>query len=382
MGKPHVIAIPYPAQGHVIPLMEVAQCLAENGVQITFINTEFNHERVVKALPEAGDIHELIHLVAIPDGLEPLDDRGNIGKLGEAMSKTMPANLESRQNWDSKKALFLPASVSMMALTSSAQKLVDDGIIDNNGRPFVKQVIRLSPGMPEHSTMSLPWAMVLDLATQKIIFQAILDNNESTKLAERLICNTFNELEPAALSFIPRCVPIGPLLASNRFGKQAGYFWAGDPSCLQWLDQQPPRSVIYVAFGSFTVIDQTQFKELALGLELSNRPFLWVVRQDMTRDIYTAYPDGFEERPLWMEFDQFLNESYICDLWKVGLGFNKDENEIIKQEEIKNKVEQLLTDEGYKARALELQAKAIASVTEGGCSQENFNKFVAWIKEN
>ncbi|XP_073128827.1 UDP-glycosyltransferase 83A1-like [Henckelia pumila] len=455
MGKPHVIAIPYPAQGHVIPLMEVALCLAENGVQVTFVNTEFIHERVMKALPEAGNIHELMNLVTIPDGLEPLDDRSDLGKLGDAMYKTMPGNLEILINnihgiesgertcvlsdyymgWalevaeklGLKKALFLPASVAMMALTSNAQKLLDDGIIDKDGTPLTQQVIQLSPGMPELSIMNLPWAMVLDLTTQKIIFQAILENNESTKLAEWLICNTFNELEPAALSFIPRCFPVGPLISSNRLGKQAGYFWPEDSSCLQWLDRQPPRSVVYVAFGSFTVFDQTQFKELALGLELSNRPFLWVVRQDITQDIHTAYPEGFEERVknlgkmvgwapqqkvlshpsvacflshcgwnstieglsngipflCWPYFaDQFLNKNYICDLWKVGLGFNKDDNGIIKQEEIKNKVEQLLTDEGYKARTLELQAKAIASVADGGCSQKNFNKLVEWIKEN
>ena len=38
--------------------------------------------------------------------------------------------------------------------------------------------------------------------------------------------------------------------------------------------------VLYVTFGSFTHFDQNQFHELALGLDLTNRPFLWVVRQD------------------------------------------------------------------------------------------------------
>ncbi|OMO75763.1 UDP-glucuronosyl/UDP-glucosyltransferase [Corchorus olitorius] len=70
----------------------------------------------------------------------------------------------------------------------------------------------------------------------------------------------------------------------------AGSFWPEDEICQKWLDQQPPGSVIYVAFGSFT--------ELALGLELSNRPFLWVVRPDITKGIESdeLYPKGFKER--------------------------------------------------------------------------------------
>ena len=47
--------------------------------------------------------------------------------------------------------------------------------------------------------------------------------------------------------------------------------------------------MIYVAFGSYTIFDQTQFQELALGLELCNRPFLLVVRPN-------AYPAGFQDR--------------------------------------------------------------------------------------
>lgn len=53
-----------------------------------------------------------------------------------------------------------------------------------------------------------------------------------------------------------------------------------DVSCLEWLNQQPGQSVAYMTFGSLTVSDQKQFQELAVGLEFTNRPFLWVVRTD------------------------------------------------------------------------------------------------------
>ncbi|KAL2552212.1 Uncharacterized protein Fot_05831 [Forsythia ovata] len=77
---------------------------------------------------------------------------------------------------------------------------------------------------------------------------------------------------------------------------------------------------------------------------------------------------------------QFLNESYICEDWKVGLRFKKDENGIIRHEEIKNKIEQILEDKGYKERALNLQNKTMDSV-RGGCSYKNFINFIEWIKD-
>ncbi|CAL5369819.1 unnamed protein product [Camellia sinensis] len=196
-------------------------------------------------------------------------------------------------------------------------------------------------------------------------------------------------------------------------------------TCLEWLDQQPANSVVHVAFGSFTVFDQIQFQELALGLELTNRPFLWVVLPDITDENNDAYLKRFKERaatrgrmvgwapqqkvlghpsvacflshcgwnstmeglsngiplPCWPYFaDQFFNQSYICDVWKVGLGFNCDENGIVKQGEIKDKVEQLFSDKTFKARSLDLKEVVSKSAKEGGCSHNNFNNFIEWMK--
>ncbi|KAL7101007.1 hypothetical protein ACP275_08G030200 [Erythranthe tilingii] len=416
--------------------------------------SDFNHERIVKALSHTENINELINLASIPDGLAPNEDRNDLGKLTDAMMTVMPEKLEAliestnatesdkiicvitdyglgwaldlANKLGIKRAAFVPASVGLLALAINVLKLVDEGIIDSNGTPVKQQVIQLSPDMPAMSTLGFAWMCIGDFTAQKIIFNSILKNIELAKLADWVICNSSHELERGALAVVPNCVPVGPLLASNRLGKSAGYFWPEDSASLAWLDQQPPNSTIYIAFGSFTVFDQTQFQELAMGLELTQRPFLWVVRQDMTLDNDKAYPKGFKERVknrgkvvnwapqqkvlshpsvacflshcgwnstvegisnglpflCWPYFaDQFLNQSYICEYWKIGLSLDKDENEIIVHEEIRKKVELLLTDKSYKDRASNLQSKAVSSVTKGGCSQKNFNNFVAWIKE-
>ncbi|CAN1151909.1 UDP-glycosyltransferase 76E1 [Linum perenne] len=75
--------------------------------------------------------------------------------------------------------------------------------------------------------------------------------------------------------------------------------WADDRSCLAWLDRQDRGSVVYVAFGSIATIQtQLQFDELAFGLELTGRPFLWVVRPNYGRSGTSGekFPDGFLKR--------------------------------------------------------------------------------------
>lgn len=279
--------------------------------------------------------------------------------------------------------------------------------------------------MPAINTADFAWNCIGDLETQRFLFGWIQRNNEDLLQAQLFVCNSMYDLEPAAFGLPPGTLPIGPLLASNRHGKSIGNFWPEDSTCLRWVDNQSACSVIYVAFGSFTVFDETQFHELALGLELTNRPFLWVVRPDIITGKNGRYPEGFEERVgdrgmmvgwapqqkvlshpsiacflshcgwnstmegvskgvpflCWPYFaDQFQNQGYICDVWKVGLGFNRDERGIVRKGEIHDRVNQLLLDEKLKARAMALKEMIGQSVMEGGSSYKNFKNFIEWMK--
>jgi hypothetical protein len=118
--------------------------------------------------------------------------------------------------------------------------------------------------------------------TQKYIFQL-------EPITKWLLCNSSHKLEPAAFSLAPKIIPIGPIFSSHN---QLGNLWPQDQTCLKWLDQQSPCSVIYIAFGSFTTFSPTQFQELCFGLERSNRPFLWVMQPDLTELVKNIYPEG------------------------------------------------------------------------------------------
>ncbi|TXG65573.1 hypothetical protein EZV62_006848 [Acer yangbiense] len=110
-----------------------------------------------------------------------------------------------------------------------------------------------------------------------------IPNDSSLRIPER-----FKSIPPPA-----EC----PLMACNESGnKSVGNLFSEDLSCLKWLDQQPTQSVIYVAFGTSATFDQTQFEEFATGLELSNRPFLWVVRPDIMNNLNGSFLEEFRDR--------------------------------------------------------------------------------------
>lgn len=277
-----------------------------------------------------------------------------------------------------------------------------------------QQKVQLRPGMPLMDTVDLPWRCLgYEEADTKKVFEYLVEQGRGFELAEWYLFNTAYDLEPEAVSLSPKILSVGPLAAS-----QAGQFWKEDDSCLAWLDQHPPKSVLFLAFGSSTRFDMAQFQELALGLDLTGRPFLWAVRPGAEYEL----PEGFEGKkgkiigwapqqqvlshPALACFvshcgwsstleglssgvpflcrpyigDQFTNRNYLCDVWKVGIGLEKDENGVVSQWEVQRKVEELLGNEGIRARCVELKEKIRRSTEAGGRSSNNFDKFIEWLR--
>jgi hypothetical protein len=80
--RPHVVIFPFPAQGHINAMMQLAQILYARGFYITFVNTQYIQERLigsgsvesVKSLPD-------FRFETIPDGLP--SEHGRTSKLAE-----------------------------------------------------------------------------------------------------------------------------------------------------------------------------------------------------------------------------------------------------------------------------------------------------------
>jgi hypothetical protein len=129
-----------------------------------------------------------------------------------------------------------------------------------------------------------------------------------------VIFHTFDVLEQEVLnalySMFPRVHAIGPLqLLLNQI--QEVYLssigcnlWKEEVECLQWLDSNKPKSVIYVNFGSITTVTKEQLVEFGMGLAKSGHPFLWIIRPDMVTGDSAILPPEFTE--------ETKERSFIC----------------------------------------------------------------------
>ncbi|XP_073126871.1 7-deoxyloganetic acid glucosyltransferase-like [Henckelia pumila] len=114
----------------------------------------------------------------------------------------------------------------------------------------------------------------------------VITLTRQTVREKAVILNTFEDLEQPVLSNIrdhmPRLYTIGPGSAHLKTDSStpSGSLWAEDRSCINWLNSQKPKSVIYVSFGSITTVTREQLLEFWHGLVNSKRRFLWVMRPD------------------------------------------------------------------------------------------------------
>ncbi|RVW82742.1 hypothetical protein CK203_046885 [Vitis vinifera] len=135
-----------------------------------------------------------------------------------------------------------------------------------------------------------------------------------------------------------------PTFGKQPAGKHRRTLLARGLDLLEWLDQQPP------AQSSMSHLEASQF--------------LTKPRSPLVADggLGTA-AEGSEP-------------SFCCLLLKpTGAGTLS-----LKEEEIKNKVDELLIDEKFKARAMELKEMTALNVKEGGKSHSNLKNFIEWIK--
>ncbi|KAB2030517.1 hypothetical protein ES319_D05G237600v1 [Gossypium barbadense] len=249
---------------------------------------------------------------------------------------------------------------------------------------------------------------------------------------EAIILNTFDDLEHESLdalnSMLPPVYSVGPLHlvlnhnVDNSELKQIGSnLWKEEPECLQWLDSKEPNSVVYVNFGSITVMTADQLNEFAWGLANSKQPFLWVIRPDLVGDESAVVPAEFvaetKDRGMlatWCPQEQVLNHPsvggflthsgwnstiesisggvpmtcwpffaeqqtncwYSCTKW--GIGEEIDNN--VKRDEVESLVRELIKGEkgkDMKKKAVEWERKAkAATVNSDGSSYRNLDKII------
>jgi hypothetical protein len=132
------------------------------------------------------------------------------------------------------------------------------------------------PGLPDLTIDELR-PLLIYTSGQDIWRQMLVDDLGSIReKVSWVLVNTFDALEREAIAALGEhlpVIPVGPLLEPEPETGEAD-------ECTAWLDAQPPRSVVLVAFGSLVKTGDEETAEIAEGLASAERPFLWVLRHD------------------------------------------------------------------------------------------------------
>ncbi|KAI3786660.1 hypothetical protein L1987_40521 [Smallanthus sonchifolius] len=119
MRKPHAICIPFPAQGHINPMMNLAKLLHFKGFHISFVNTHFNHNGLLRSRgPSSLDGLPDFRFYSIPDGLPPSDAES---------TQSIPALCQSLPNCSLEPLCDLIAKLNNAAEEPPVSCIVSDG---------------------------------------------------------------------------------------------------------------------------------------------------------------------------------------------------------------------------------------------------------------
>ncbi|KAK1406856.1 hypothetical protein QVD17_38464 [Tagetes erecta] len=193
---------------------------------------------------------------------------------------------------------------------------------------YLDTVLDCIPAMPGIRLKDIPPFIRYINPGDEFMAQFFVSQLDKSKSASAIFFNTFDELDydildASSLKF-PPCYSIGPLhlLESKIVDKSLASFksnlWKEDIECVKWLDSREPSSVIYVNFGSITVMTSQQLVEFGWGLAKSNYSFLWIIRPDLVIGESAILPPELlgeiSGRGLladWCPQEQVLNHSSI-----------------------------------------------------------------------
>ncbi|KAL3697414.1 hypothetical protein R1sor_011490 [Riccia sorocarpa] len=309
-------------------------------------------------------------------------------------------------------------------------KIKQDGTLQN-----FEGIVNVS-GLPPLTFADLP-------GSTRLRPQNSLNIAKTMEKAELVIVNTFYELEYPQIDAMEQwhadqartsgrkkteLFLVGPLSSAasfqdvsfTRLGPKAEKTDTKAGEFLQWLNGQPPQSVLFICMGSLYHWNPLQVYELALALESSGQRFLWVLPLgDHISSLEAVLPAGFEERmrgmglvasgwvpqlqilshgavggflthcgwnsliesissgvPVicWPEkAEQFMNRRYFVDVLKIGVNVGPGElgSTFVPHENFEKAFRLLMVEDEGKAirsKVQKLMLSARAAVTAGGAS--------------
>ncbi|XP_073306078.1 UDP-glycosyltransferase 76B1-like [Primulina huaijiensis] len=309
-----IILFPLPFQGHINPMIQLADILHSKGFTISIIHTQFNS-------PDPSKYpHFMFHL--IPDGVS--EDQASKHDILRVLHIL---NTDCIPLFSECLGKLLSAHDDIVCMITDAMIYSSQAVAEDLGIPRI--ALRTSsvcsfltfaalPGLREKGFYSdnldsrwedpvveLPPLKVKDVLGIHIrnlddTLKIVNDMVEGTKKASGLIFNTFQDLEEPNIAnlhehFRLPTFLIGPF--HKFFSAASSSLLTQDRSSIYWLDTQKTSSVLYVSFGSLAAMDEKNLIEVAWGLANSMQPFLWVVRPGLVQgsEWLESLPDEFME---------------------------------------------------------------------------------------
>ncbi|KAI5397726.1 UDP-glycosyltransferase 87A1 isoform X2 [Lathyrus oleraceus] len=441
----HVVAVPYPGRGHVNPMMNLSKLLVTNNsnILVTFVVTE---EWLGFIGSESKPNN--IRFATIPNVIPSEEGRANdflnfleavVTKMEEPFERLLDqleppptviihdsflfwvVRVSNRRNIPV--ASFWPMSASFFLVLKHYHLLEQNGDYPVNVSDCDKRVDYI-PGNSSIRVLDLPLNDA-SFRTRRLL-QLALNNIPWMKKAQYLLFSSIYELESRAIDVLRQefsipiytICPTIPYFSHNQITSVST-----DHDYINWLDNQPFGSVLYVSQGSFLSVSSEQIEEIANGLHESGVRFLWIMRGesskwknicgdkgfvlpwcDQLRVLMHSAIGGFWSHCGWnstreglfcgvpfltfpIMMDQPMNSKCIVEDWKVGWRVEKEvkEDVLITRKEIAKLVKRFMDldddDEvkGMRKRARELQEICQCAVASGGSLENNMKEFLGHI---
>ncbi|KAL8493953.1 hypothetical protein ACS0TY_024938 [Phlomoides rotata] len=294
-----VVMVPLPAHGHLNQLLQLSRLIAAYNVPVHYACTgTHNHQarrRVHGWDPlAAANLH--FHDLPIPDYQSPPPTPTPTNKFPSHLQPLFNATPHLRQ----------PLAEFLHSLSRTAHRVA---VIHDSMMSSVVQDVSSIPNAESyvfHSVsafsifwffweeMEIPFPLDHEGLEEKVpsledcftseFMEFITDEQKYLGLTSGCLYNSCKEVEGEFLDLIEK-------ISESSVGQKQKQ-WAIGPfnpvqmimvdeirhGCLEWLDKQEPKSVVFVSFGTTTSLSQEQIKELANGLQESQMKFIWVLR--------------------------------------------------------------------------------------------------------
>ncbi|KAJ3699263.1 hypothetical protein LUZ61_002968 [Rhynchospora tenuis] len=320
---PHIILIPFPAQGHIIPFLDFSHHLALQNLSLTIVVTPSNLPLLSPLLSKSPSIQTLSlpfpsspHL---PPGVENSKDLppSSFGLFIHALSN-LYSPLLSWIRSQTDRPVSAIVSDFFLGWTQPLAKEVgiprfafsSSGVL---GTAVLHSLLRRLPQRLDSTDDSYPisfpeipgspvyfWRQLTFLyrsymegdPVSEAVRQSFLWNFESSGF----VSNTFKALDRVYLEKpledlgFRKIWAVGPLTPIDGGISRGGVMSVSASEVMLWLDRFDEGSVVYISFGSQAVLPPMQATVLAAALEKSGLHFVWAMRDS------TTLPEGFEER--------------------------------------------------------------------------------------